>query len=58
MVERSASLLAAGITDVSGSFVAGDPVDLVDADGHRWPADWLNFDADEIPRLDRHNVDT
>ena len=31
VTERRASLLAAGITGVTGAFVAGDPVDLVDA---------------------------
>ena len=35
VVDRRASLLAAGITGVGGSFVAGDPVDLVGADGAR-----------------------
>ena len=33
LVERRASLLPAGITDVTGSFEGGDPVDLVDARG-------------------------
>src|SRR4051812_189663 len=33
VAERRASLLPAGITAVSGSFVGGDPVDLVDGKG-------------------------
>ena len=33
VVERRASLLAAGVIGVTGSFVAGDPVDLVTAAG-------------------------
>ena len=33
VTERRASLLAAGLTGVTGTFVAGDPVDLVDPDG-------------------------
>ena len=33
VTERRASLLAAGLTGVTGAFVAGDPVDLVDPDG-------------------------
>lgn len=32
VVSRGTSLLAAGVTEVSGSFVAGDVVELVDAD--------------------------
>ena len=46
-----ASLLAAGITAVTGTFSAGDPVSLVD-DQHRPVARGLvNFDADELPGL-------
>jgi glutamate 5-kinase len=51
IVERRASLLAAGITGVSGSFVAGDPVDLVDPDGTPVARGLVNFDAEEIPDL-------
>ncbi len=51
IVERRASLLAAGITGVTGSFVAGDPVDLA-GPGHLVVARGLvNFDAAEIPSL-------
>ncbi len=49
VVERRASLLAAGITDVTGSFVAGDPVDLVGPDGTPVARGLVNFDAEEIP---------
>ena len=51
ITERRASLLAAGITGVTGRFVAGDPVDLADADGHPVARGLVNFDADEIPDL-------
>ncbi len=51
VVERRASLLAAGLTAVSGSFVAGDPVDLVDPDGDPVARGLVNFDADELPAL-------
>jgi glutamate 5-kinase len=51
ITERRASLLAAGITGVTGRFVAGDPVDLADADGHPVARGLVNFDADEIPGL-------
>lgn len=51
VVERSASLLAAGVTGVTGSFVAGDPVDLVGPDGTPVARGLVNFDADELPEL-------
>ncbi|WP_114422808.1 glutamate 5-kinase [Nocardioides houyundeii] len=51
VVERRASLLAAGVTGVSGSFEAGDPVDLVDPDGRPVARGLVNFDAREVPDL-------
>ena len=51
VVERRASLLAAGITGVTGTFVAGDPVDLTDPDGVPVARGLVNFDAEEIPSL-------
>ncbi|CAA9387823.1 MAG: Glutamate 5-kinase / RNA-binding C-terminal domain PUA [uncultured Nocardioides sp.] len=51
VVERRASLLAAGITGVSGTFVAGDPVDLAGPDGAAVARGLVNFDADELPAL-------
>ncbi|WP_307816610.1 glutamate 5-kinase [Nocardioides limicola] len=51
VTERRASLLAAGISTVGGSFVAGDPVDLVDPDGRPVARGLVNFDADELPAL-------
>jgi glutamate 5-kinase len=51
VVERRASLLAAGITGCSGSFQAGDPVDLVTTDGVAVARGLVNFDATEIPSL-------
>jgi glutamate 5-kinase len=51
ITQRRASLLAAGVTGVTGRFVAGDPVDLTDADGHPVARGLVNFDADEIPAL-------
>ncbi|WP_110181807.1 glutamate 5-kinase [Nocardioides solisilvae] len=51
VVERRASLLAAGITGVAGRFVAGDPVDLVDPEGRAVARGLVNFDADEVPGL-------
>ncbi len=51
VVERRASLLAAGVTGATGRFVAGDPVDLVGPDGVPVARGLVNFDADEIPAL-------
>jgi len=51
VTERRASLLAAGITGVTGSFVAGDPVDLTDPTGRPVARGLVNFDAQEIPSL-------
>jgi glutamate 5-kinase len=51
VVARRASLLPAGITAVDGSFVAGEPVDLVDTDGRAVARGLVNFDAGELPGL-------
>jgi glutamate 5-kinase len=51
VVERRASLLAAGLTGATGQFVAGDPVDLCGPDGVPVARGLVNFDADEVPSL-------
>ncbi|HWJ66957.1 MAG TPA: glutamate 5-kinase [Nocardioides sp.] len=51
VVDRRASLLAAGVTGVQGDFAAGDPVDLLDPDGDVVGRGLVNFDAAEIPNL-------
>ena len=51
VVERRASLLAAGVTGVRGNFVAGDPIDLLDPAGAPVARGLVNFDADEVPDL-------
>jgi glutamate 5-kinase len=48
---RGASLLPAGITAVSGSFAAGDPVDLCDLQGVVVARGLVNFDSAELPTL-------
>lgn len=48
---RRASLLPAGITAVDGTFVAGDPVDLIDQSGRAIARGLVNFDARELPDL-------
>ncbi len=51
VVDRRASLLAAGMTGVQGDFSAGDPVDLLDPDGAVIGRGLVNFDANELPAL-------
>ncbi len=48
---RGTSLLPAGVTGVRGTFVAGDPVDLVDEAGHAVARGLVNYDAAEVPTL-------
>ena len=51
VVGRRSSLLPAGVTSVDGNFVAGDPVDLIDQNGHAVARGLVNFDASELPAL-------
>jgi glutamate 5-kinase len=51
VTERRASLLAAGLTGSTGSFAAGDPVDLAGPDRVPVARGLVNFDAEEIPAL-------
>lgn len=51
VVERGASLLPAGVTAVSGTFVAGDAVDLLGPDGAVVGRGLVAFDAEEVPAL-------
>ena len=49
--ERGASLLAAGITGVTGDFLADDPVELVGPDGAVVARGLVAYDARELPEL-------
>ncbi|OEV02732.1 glutamate 5-kinase [Streptomyces oceani] len=51
VVERSGSLLPAGVVEVGGDFSAGDPVELRDVRGQPVARGLVNFDAREIPQL-------
>ena len=51
VVERRMSLLPAGVVGVDGDFAAGDPVDLLDENGHAVARGLVNFDATEMPGL-------
>lgn len=48
---RRASLLPAGVTRVDGEFTAGDPVDLLDENGHTIARGLVNYDSAELPGL-------
>ena len=45
-----ASLLSAGVVGVSGDFSAGDPVLIVDEQGHELAKGISGFDSEEIPQ--------
>ena len=51
VTQRRASLLAAGVTGVAGTFHAGDPVDIAGPDGVPVARGLVNFDAAELPAL-------
>ncbi len=51
VLERNASLLAAGITGVAGDFLADDPVELVSTDGAVIARGLVGYDAREMPAL-------
>jgi glutamate 5-kinase len=48
---RRLSLLPAGVTAVEGDFAAGDPVELVGADGVAVARGLVAYDAAELPAL-------
>lgn len=49
--KRRLSLLPAGVTRVEGTFVAGDPVDIVDEHDTVIARGLVNFDSTELPEL-------
>jgi glutamate 5-kinase len=51
VTQRRASLLAAGVTGVVGTFHAGDPVDIAGTDGVPIARGLVNFDSQELPAL-------
>jgi len=51
VVERRTSLLPAGVVRIDGDFVAGDPVELIDENGHAVARGLVNYDAAELPAL-------
>jgi glutamate 5-kinase len=51
VVDRRTSLLPAGVVAVEGDFTAGDPVELIDENGHTVARGLVNYDATELPAL-------
>ena len=51
VVDRRTSLLPAGVVRVDGEFAAGDPVELIDENGHAIARGLVNYDAEELPAL-------
>ena len=49
--ERGRSLLPAGITGVTGSFVDGDPIDVIGPDGVVVARGLVNYTSGELPHL-------
>ncbi len=49
--EHRASLLPAGVIGLSGTFSAGDPVDLLDHAGNRVARGLVNYDSADLPDL-------
>lgn len=49
--KQHSSLLGAGITQVEGTFVRGDMVDLFDTQGHRLGSGLTNYGADDIDKI-------
>jgi glutamate 5-kinase len=48
---RGVSLLAAGVTKVSGDFVAGDAIEIVSPSGEVIARGLVSFDSSEIPQM-------
>ena len=51
VVQRRASLLAAGVTALHGDFDAGDPVELVGPDGVPVARGLVGYDAEDLPPM-------
>ncbi len=51
IIDRGSSLLPAGVTQLEGSFLAGDTVELVSPSGGVIARGLVGYDAEEIPRL-------
>ena len=51
LIERKASLLAAGVVEVRGTFERGDPVSILDESGNEFARGIVNYSSDEARKL-------
>ena len=51
LVERKASLLAAGVEEVRGSFERGDAVSILDEQGHEFARGIVNYSSAEARKI-------
>ena len=51
LVDRGGSLLAAGVTEVDGTFASGDVVSLATGDGRIFARGLVNYPADDLRRI-------
>ena len=56
LVERRLSLLPAGITRVTGTFFAGDPVDICNEEGVPFARGLVTYDSSELPEIIGRNT--
>jgi glutamate 5-kinase len=56
LVDRRLSLLPAGITQVTGTFVAGEPVDICGPDGVPFARGLVTYDSGELPEIIGRNT--
>jgi glutamate 5-kinase len=49
--DRHRSLLPAGISNITGEFEAGDPVEMVGLDGTVVARGLVNYSSEELPRM-------
>ncbi|GAA1872059.1 glutamate 5-kinase [Brevibacterium marinum] len=57
VLSRGTSLLAAGVSGVSGDFEAGDPIEIRNSDGEVIARGMTNFSSDELPAMFGHSTD-
>ncbi len=51
LIERKASLLAAGVTEVQGNFERGDVVSILDDTGHEFARGIVNYSSEEARKI-------
>ncbi|HJQ70607.1 MAG TPA: glutamate 5-kinase [Blastocatellia bacterium] len=57
LIERKASLLAAGVKEVRGSFERGDAVSILDEQGREFARGIVNYSSEEARKISGHRSD-